>query len=266
VSGPDDAAEHEARSRSFDAIADIYDEVRPGYPEAVFDALAARVPPPARALEIGAGTGQATGSLLERGYAVVAIEPGRNLAARLTAKFAEAALTVHAERLEDWAVEAAAFDLAAAFGSFHWVDEAAGYRIMATALRSDGWLALAWNEGVPVASGSFEGAVQAIYRRWAPSLAMDEQEPPLDRRPSIEASGLFGAAERLTFPWSRALDTSTYLRLLDTYSNHRMLADADRAALHAGIAALIDDHFGGEVIEERETVLYVTRRREPRAD
>jgi SAM-dependent methyltransferase len=258
VSDPSDDAVHEARRRSFDAIADTYDEVRPGYPAAVFDALVASVAPPARVLEIGAGTGQATGALLGRGYQVVAIEPGRNLAARLAAKLGHRALTVRAERLEDWEVEHAAFDLAAAFGSFHWVDRAAAYRIIATALRPGGWLALAWNERLDdIVPGSFEDAVQPVYRRWAPSLAHAEQTPTHDWRPSIAASGLFGEAKRLSFPWSRRLDTATYLRLLDTYSNHRLLAGRERGALHAAIAALIEERFDGEVLEERETVLYL---------
>ena len=261
MSDPDGAAAHEARRRSFDAIADTYDEVRPGYPSAVFDELAARVAAPARVLEIGAGTGQATGPLLGRGYEVVAIEPGRNLAAHLVAKLTDRALTVRAERLEDWKVEPAAFDLAAAFGSFHWVDQTAAYRIIATALRGGGWLALAWNEGLEATRGSFEDAVQPVYRQLAPSLAHAEQRHTVDWRPSIAATGLFGEAKRLSFPWSRRLDTATYLRLLDTYSNHRLLGGSEREALHAAIAVLIDDHFDGAVVEERETVLYLAPRR-----
>lgn len=259
---PADAIVREARRRTFDVVAETYDEVRPGYPSAVFDELAARVTPPARALEIGAGTGQATGSLLERGYEVVALEPGPNMAARLTEKLGGMALTVRAERLEDWTVEPAAFDLAAAFGSFHWVDQASGYAIVARALRPGGWLALAWNEAPDVVPrGSFEDTVQPIYGRWAPSLAHARQSADPDRRPSIAASGLFDEAERLTFPWSRRLDTKTYIRLLYTYSNHRLLSAADRTALHAAIAALIDERFGGEVVEERVTVLYLAPRR-----
>ena len=68
----------------FDQAAGEYHEARPKYPERLFDDLltAAAVEGPPRVLEIGAGTGQATLPLLERGCAVVAIELGPRLAAR----------------------------------------------------------------------------------------------------------------------------------------------------------------------------------------
>jgi SAM-dependent methyltransferase len=77
----DPEAFREARRRSFDEAAEHYDAVRPGYPDALFDELASRVPPPADVLEVGPGTGQATGALLERGYRVLAVELGARLAA-----------------------------------------------------------------------------------------------------------------------------------------------------------------------------------------
>ncbi len=47
---------------TFDRAALLYDEARPGYPEALFDDVVSlsRLPPGGRILEIGCGTGQAT--------------------------------------------------------------------------------------------------------------------------------------------------------------------------------------------------------------
>jgi SAM-dependent methyltransferase len=270
--GEDDADPlREARRRSFDEAAEDYDATRPGYPQALFDELASRVPPPADVLEVGPGTGQATGALLERGYRVLAIEPGARLAVHLERKLARPALTVHVGRLEDWPMRPAAFDLASAFSAFHWVEPDHGYRILARALRSGGWLALAWNEPADddPRPGSFEDVVQPIYRRCAPMLARDAPRGPAggpgedhDRLTEITATGLFAApVERLAYPWSRRLDTQTYLRLLDTYSGHRQLTAEQRRCLYAGIAELLEAHFGGEHLEERHAVLYLARRR-----
>jgi SAM-dependent methyltransferase len=51
-------------------VASLYDEVRPGYPERLFDDLASLsgTGPGTRALESGCGTGQATLPLARRGY------------------------------------------------------------------------------------------------------------------------------------------------------------------------------------------------------
>jgi len=68
---------------TFDQAAELYDRARPGYPPALFTDLAelAGVGPGCRVLEIGCGTGQATGPLAERGCQVVAVELGAALAA-----------------------------------------------------------------------------------------------------------------------------------------------------------------------------------------
>lgn len=49
----------EARRTSFERQAELYDAARPSYPAALVEDVVARCAP-ARMLEIGAGTGQAT--------------------------------------------------------------------------------------------------------------------------------------------------------------------------------------------------------------
>jgi tRNA A58 N-methylase Trm61 len=60
---------------SFNAAASTYHRGRPAYPDAVFDLLASRcgLRPGARVLDIGAGSGLATGPLLAAGAHVVAV-------------------------------------------------------------------------------------------------------------------------------------------------------------------------------------------------
>ena len=67
---------------TFDEAPELYDRVRPGYPEEAFEDLAtlARLRPGSRVLEIGCGTGQATVPLAARGFEVVAVELGAGLA------------------------------------------------------------------------------------------------------------------------------------------------------------------------------------------
>ncbi len=78
--------------RIFETVAQLYDRARPGYPPELFDDLAdmARLRSGSRVLEIGCGTEQATRPLAERGYKVVAVEIGPELAALARRKLAVA--------------------------------------------------------------------------------------------------------------------------------------------------------------------------------
>src|SRR5574341_2171998 len=108
---PDPAEERLA----FDRVPEIYDRVRPVYPEGLFDDLFERLPVPGeriRVIEIGAGTGKATASLLARGARVTAVEPGPNMAAFLRRRFpGEARLEVLNAMFEDAPLPQGAFDL-----------------------------------------------------------------------------------------------------------------------------------------------------------
>jgi SAM-dependent methyltransferase len=69
------------RRRSFDQMVELYARARGSAPAELFDALAAYVPAPADALEIGCGPGNASLPLLERGFRIHAGELGENLVA-----------------------------------------------------------------------------------------------------------------------------------------------------------------------------------------
>jgi 16S rRNA A1518/A1519 N6-dimethyltransferase RsmA/KsgA/DIM1 with predicted DNA glycosylase/AP lyase activity len=67
----------------FDEIADLYDRVRPNYPEELFDALVqtTTIDANSKLLEIAPGTGQATLSLAKRRFNITAIELGSRMSA-----------------------------------------------------------------------------------------------------------------------------------------------------------------------------------------
>lgn len=61
---------------SFNEVPDIYDEIRPSYPSALYDALFEMLPQQPAIVEVGPVTGQATKDLLDRGASVHAIAIG----------------------------------------------------------------------------------------------------------------------------------------------------------------------------------------------
>ena len=80
--------QREELRRTFETVAALYDRVRPTYPDELFAELARSIRSGGRILEIGPGTGQATLPLAERGFEIVALELGAELAAFAREKLA----------------------------------------------------------------------------------------------------------------------------------------------------------------------------------
>jgi SAM-dependent methyltransferase len=108
--------------RHFEVHAEVYERARPPYPKALWARLRelGLLRPGTRVLELGAGTGQATGPMLSAGASVVAVEPGTALAERLSRRLPDA--VVHVASAETVALPTAAFDLAVAATAVHWFD------------------------------------------------------------------------------------------------------------------------------------------------
>ena len=130
---------------TFDEVAELYDEVRPGYPPAIIDAVLefAGLPEGGRILEIGPGTGQLTLPLAKRGYELLGLELGSRLAEvarRNLAGFSNA--TVLTTSFEAWEPEENAFNLVVSAQAFHWVGVGFGLSTCAAVLKKTGGLAL----------------------------------------------------------------------------------------------------------------------------
>lgn len=257
---------------TFDGDALLYDEVRPGYPEALFDDVVSLsgIASGGRILEIGCGTGQATVPLARRGYRILCVELGDNLAAVARRNMKDYPLVeIWTGDFEEWPLEAGTFDLAVSATAFHWLDPAMAYRKVANALTPGGAIALFWNEHVHSdASGGFFEAAQKVYERETPEIVgpEDHEGPPRpeevhDRTGEIEGTGLFGGVVRRDYRWDETYDAEGYLRVLNTYSGHRNLKDASRERLFRGISDLIETRFGGRIVKGYLTTLYVAERK-----
>jgi tRNA A58 N-methylase Trm61 len=65
-------------SRSFEDVAELYERVRPSYPDDAVDWLAEQlgIGKSSTVLDLGAGTGKLTRALVDRAARVIAVEPG----------------------------------------------------------------------------------------------------------------------------------------------------------------------------------------------
>lgn len=255
------------RKATFDGVAQLYDAARPAYPPELIDALVqlAELRPNARVLEIGAGTGQLTIPLAQRGLTLTAVELGPNLAALLRRKLASFS---HADVLnadfDDWPVPEAAFDLVVAATAFHWLDSSTRVQRCASALRPSGALAVVETRwGVGGEDDPFFRASQSCYARWDP--AHDPTFSP--RRPEdlpvardeLIAAGLFASVSHRRWLADRVYDARQYCDLLGTFSDVLSLDEVHRGGLLGCMAQLIDTDFAGSITRRHLYDLSVAR-------
>lgn len=247
---------------TFDEVAELYDRARPGYPEALIDDLVSLsgIAPGARVLELGCGTGQLTRSLARRGFRVLCLEPGANMASVARQRLADfPAVEVVSESFEKWPIETGAFALVASAQAFHWIDPAIRFTKAAEALHEGASLAVIGNAVVSRESPVWT-AIQTAYAAHTPELSAGVAtrwygpEGPI--RGDFDESALFGLVGSRHHPWSRIYTASEYLDLLRTHSDHRLLPEAQHELLLSAIRRVIDLH-GGSVEVEYEAHLYV---------
>jgi len=108
-------------SKAFGGFAAVYARWRPGYPQSVFDALLAALDGPRHhAIDLGAGSGQATKDLAKFFDRVTAVEPDAQMSAQFSPPENVAIVNFSAENVTFHADSA---DAVIAATSFHWMKQ-----------------------------------------------------------------------------------------------------------------------------------------------
>jgi SAM-dependent methyltransferase len=215
----------------FDQDADAYQRTRPVCPPELFDDLVrlAGLAPGDRVAEIGAGTGQASVPLAERGLAVTAVEPGASLAAvarRRLASFPDTAVVT--STFEDWAAAGASFGAVVAVNALHWIDPAVRYAKPARLLGPGAAMVVVSTRWArPLDAGPFWTDVQQDYR--AVGFAGEPPPPPEAIQPwhfPAEAAAFFTETASLRYPFELTYSAEDYLAQLSTQSGTKALGPA----------------------------------------
>lgn len=253
---------------SFDSAAADYDAVRPGYPDALIEDVVSLsgITPGGRALEIGCGTGQATLPFAKRGYRLLCLDIGPELLKIAAQKFEDYPnVSFLNNAFERWPARIGKYELVYAATAWHWIPPEIGYPKAALVLKPGGALAIFSNKHPGPYSGFFE-EVQPIYEKYVPEWKQAQEE-----RPSLQAEinttvayidslRLFRPVIVRTYPWAMTYSTAEYIRLLNTYSDHRALSEDRRGLLFQAIRELIERRYNGQVERPYLSVLYLMQK------
>ena len=256
--------------QTFNQAAGSYHQARPDYPSELLDDLITitGLTPGDRLLEIGCATGKATVPLARRGFRIICIEPGPDLAAAARRNLAGLAAVMIQGRFEDWQpAPGERFDLVFAATAWNWIDPARRYALAWRALRPGGHLAF-WDalHVLPDDGDPFFREIQDVYDEIGEGLPPGSTWPRPgelpDQAAEINASGLFEVVHIRHFDWEQVYDAGSYIELLNTFSGHIAMQDWKRERLYGEIRRRLARRPGNSVRRHWEAVLHIARHRD----
>lgn len=256
---------------TFDTRSESYDEARPDYPSELFSDLLSLVdlPDDPLILEIGSASGKATRPLARRGFRMIALELGANLAAQA---FRDLAVYPKVEIInssfEEWECSDETFDLIYAANSWHWLNPDLRYDKTARLLRGGGSLAF-WeaSHAFPTGFDPFFEEIQDVYDEIGESKGEAWPPPTPDRvsysADEIHATGWFDRVDVRRYVWELEYTADEYIRLLETFSGHIAMPEESRNTLYTAIRERIAERPGSRIKRHWQSTLHVARRVSP---
>ncbi|KIF01716.1 methyltransferase, partial [Streptomyces sp. RSD-27] len=227
----------------FDAAAALYHASRPGYPEALFDAVEELAGIPlrgARVADAGAGTGIASALLHARGARVLAVEPGDGMAAEF--RRAHPAIPIVRGDGDRLPLATGAFDLLTYAQAWHWTDPARSVPEARRVLRPGGALALWWNDTDPAVPWIAEQDERIAELFGAPAGPQPRRTP----------QGLDLTTREVR--WSRRIPLDAHLSNLVSHSAFLLLGEPGTRKFVDAERSRLRDRFPGGTVEESYVV------------
>ncbi len=244
---------------NFDSEPELYQSIRPTYPELLFDALFDTLPPSPNVIEVGPGTGQATLPMLQRGANITAVELGAGLTHVLERRAAELTepgtgeLGVVIGDFEAVDLPLNSADAVVSATAYHWISAAGKVGRPAQLLGPNGVLAVIDTNQItdPADQGYFDNhKLNEIYNSYGQGRT---KIPPTEHELVPAIADVMRADTRcrdVTVTAVRRDETYTceqYDKLLRTFSGPQSLTEPDRTTMIDALCAIARDEFGGSV-------------------
>lgn len=221
---------------SFGAAAGAYAEHRPDYAEA---AIRWALEPvwsrkPLRVIDLGAGTGKLTATLVRLGADVTAVEPDQGMLAELRCEMPSVPSVPGSA--EEIPLPDGSADAVLAAQAMHWFDMDRAMPEIARVLAPGGVLAGLWNVDDDRVGWVAEFAEMSKRKasitllRWRDGGARSRQERLIEA-----GSGIFRAGQTREFEHGQARTADSLLATIATHSNLLVMEESERARLLAQV-------------------------------
>ncbi|HEY6295814.1 MAG TPA: class I SAM-dependent methyltransferase [Streptosporangiaceae bacterium] len=247
------------RGSSFGAAANAYAEHRPGYAEAAvrWALEPVWVRRPLRVIDLGAGTGKLTATLIRLGAEVIAVEPDPNMLALLRRDMDS--VRALSGRAEEIPVPDGSADAVVVGQAMHWFDLDRALPEIARVLSPGGVLAGLWNVDDDrvdwvadlVKVSKHNSSVTLL--RWREGNPESRQERLL-----TEGSEFFGEAQVGEFEHGHLRTADSLVAMIATHSHLLVMNEPERTRLLAQIRGFLHDRpetSAGEFVMPMVTVV-----------
>lgn len=264
----------------YKGIAEIYEEIRPSYPEKLIQDVIARagLKPSDRLLEIGSGTGKATVQFAEGGFEIHAVEPGEDMAEifkRKCRKYPKVSLDISS--FEEWKCpDNETYDMIYCAQAFHWLDTEIKYKKCSKLLKDDGYLVLFWynpSDNESAVSKEIDQKVEKIIQKYYSNYFVDRGKPARrahsgvskedERKAEIEASGLFELVDKIEYTQESRNNPQQYLKAVKSVPAFASILDGlDDETIERMDNEIIEvvNSYGGYVSTLFTFSLYITKK------
>ena len=240
---------------TFNTVADMYEKIRPGYPDELYQALFdySSLGADSSAVEVGIGAGQATPPVLKTGCTLTAVEYGDQLAQLCREKFSDySRFSVITGKFEDADLPDNTYDLVYSASAFHWVPEEIGYPKVFRILKSGGAFARFANHPYqakdnPVLFEEIQNAYAEYYYPYykkQPGKLGEYTEEQAAARAAVADKYGFTDTQYMLLHRIRTLSAAEYRKLIGTYSDHITIEESIRERFFDAIEETINRHGG----------------------
>lgn len=259
------------RSReSFNEAAELYDQVRPSYPDEMIEWIIekAQLGMSDELLEIAPGTGQCTRKFAERNYKIHAVELGDKLAKLLMKNMKGKSVSVDVSAFEDWTPpQGKTYKLIYCATAWHWIDPKIKYRKVSDLLENDGRVAIIWNNAMGNGNPSvMDEAYQRLFsyhketpHSTKPKAIDDINETTKSTKDILEESGDFVVDDIYEQIWTIQQTKSIVIKGFFSQSSYLSLTNQDKQALNQELSNVFS-HLDDKLETSFKSVVYLLKK------